>query len=307
MFLARTRLAGVLVIAALLPACSTSTRTPKQAARVTVTRPKKQVIAVPRQYPCQIQSHHRIDVRTPIKGYLTAINVKEGQAVKARDLLFEINSTHDKDGSQVAGYDLGQIKAPFDGVIGSIAFSRGSAVQKGATLTTLSDNSRMRINFAVAESQYHEYQRAHLNQHPEDVKVELVVNGNTFNEAGKFDLASMNLIPQHGQYTLRADFTNPGGILRHGQAGLLTVSLTLHDAIVIPQQATIADHDEHYVYVVDQAHVAHRRKVQIRDETDGLFVIQNGVGVDDVIVLDGVGKVHDGEPVQYDPVARTSD
>ncbi len=298
-----------MVIATLLPACSTSPRAPKQAAHVTVTKPKQQVISVPRQYPCQIRSHHHIDVRTPIKGYLTAINVKEGQAVKSRDLLFEINSTHDKEGPQVASDDPGQIKAPFDGVIGSIAFSQGSAVQKGATLTTLSDNSRMRINFAVSEYQYREYQRARLNQHPEDVKIELVVNGNTFSEAGKFDLASMNLNPEHGQYTLRADFTNPDGLLRHGQAGLLTVSLTLHDAIVIPQQATIADHDEHYVYVVDQAHVAHRRMVEIRDEVDGLFVIQSGVGVDDTIILDGIRQIKDGDKVQYDAPASggTSD
>lgn len=300
MLLPRTRLLCLLVLAALLPACTDSTRTPQPVPHVTVTRPKQQVIAVPRQYPCQIRSHHHIDVRTPIKGYLAVINVKEGQSVKSGDSLFEMTSTFDKDRPQLANDDPGQIKAAFDGMIGAIAFKRGSAVQIGATLTTLSDISRMRINFAVSEAQYSEFQKANLDEHPEDVQVELVVNGDVYPHGGKLNLASMNLSPQHGQYTLRADFPNPDSLLRHGQVGILTVSLTLHDAIVIPQQATFADRDERYVYVVDKTNVAHRRHIEIRDEADGLFVIQKGVDVDDTIVLDGVRQVKDGEKVQFD-------
>lgn len=303
MLLARRRLIGLMLIAALLPACNASTRTPKQPPRVSVIRPTRQAIAVPRQYRCEIRSHHHIDVRTPIKGYLAAINFKEGQSVKAGDLLFEITTTFDRDRPQVASDDPGQIKAAFDGVIGAIPFSRGSALQQGATLTTLSDNSRMRVNFAVSEVQYSEYRRARLDEHPEDVKVELAVNGATLNEGGKLNLASMNLNPQHGQYPLRADFPNPNGLLRHGQGGVLTVSLMLHNAIVIPQEATFADRDEHYVYVVDKANIAHRRQIEIRDEADGLFVIQKGVDVDDLIVLEGIRQVKDGDKVQYDAPA----
>ena len=300
MSLVRTRLAGVMLVAALLPACSVSSGPPRQPIRVTVTRPKKSVVAIPRQYACQIQSHHHIEVRTPLKGYLTAINVKEGQAVKPGDLLFEINSTLDKDGAPIASDDPGQIKAPFAGVIGSLAVPQVSAVQIGETLATLSDSSQMRIDFKVSEAGYREYERANLTQHPEDVKVELVVNGDKFNHTGKLEPASMNLSPQHGQYTLRADFPNPDGLLHQGQTGTLIVSLTQHYALVIPQQATFADHDERYVYVVDKTNIAHRRRVEVQGEVDDLFVIQSGVDIDETIVLEGIGKIQDGETVQYD-------
>ena len=78
------------------------------------------------------------------------------------------------------------IKAPFDGVVGRLPRQQGSLVQKGETLTTLSDNSLMWVYFNVPEARYLEYKSANLDQHKDDLKIELVLaNGNKFHQLGK--------------------------------------------------------------------------------------------------------------------------
>lgn len=301
MSLLRTRLPGLMLIAVLLPACSSSSSPPRKVAHVTVTPLRKQAIRIARQFPCQIQSQHHIQVRTPIKGYLTAIKFKDGDTVKRDDLLFEITSSTDKERQPIQDqHDPGVIKAPFAGVIGSLLVPQGSAVQQGESLTTLSDSSEMRVDFDVPEARFREFERASLDHPPEEMKIELMVNGDKFNQPGKLDTTSLNLGPKDGTFTLRADFPNPDLSLRHGKTGIVVVSLIQHDAVVIPQRATFEVQGNRYVYVVDKTNVAHRRPIDIQNEVDDLFVIDAGLGVDDKIILDGIGPIQDGDTVSYD-------
>ena len=99
---------------------------------------------------------------------------------------------------------------------------------------------------------------------------------------------------------VRADFPNPDGLLRHGQTGTILIHRKLHDAIVIPTEATYEILDKRYVYVVDKDDVAHGREIVVQNEMDDIFVIKKGVGVGDRIVLEGLRQVRDGEKVEYE-------
>ena len=55
-----------------------------------------------------------------------------------------------------------------------------------------------------------------------------------------------------------------------------------------------------YVYVIDEDDVAHQREIVVQNELEDLFVIKNGVGVDDKIVLEGIRQVRDGDKVEYE-------
>src|SRR6186997_1962377 len=75
-----------------------------------------------------------------------------------------------------------------------------------------------------------------------------------------------------GNIAFRADFSNPGGLLRQGQTGTILMHRKVHDAIVIPMRATYEILDKRYVYVVDNDDVAHQRQIVVQDETDDIFV-----------------------------------
>ncbi len=58
--------------------------------KVLVTSPEAKSVSILQQYVCQIHSQRHINVRALEGGYLEAISVKEGQAVKKGDSMFKI-------------------------------------------------------------------------------------------------------------------------------------------------------------------------------------------------------------------------
>jgi len=58
--------------------------------KILATCPAAQSITLTQEYVCQIRSQRHIEVRALEMGYLEAIPIKEGQAVKTDDLLFKV-------------------------------------------------------------------------------------------------------------------------------------------------------------------------------------------------------------------------
>ena len=63
---------------------------PDEQHKITVTSPIAKDVIITQQYVCQIHSRRHIDVCALEDGYLNAILIKEGQAVKEGDVMFEI-------------------------------------------------------------------------------------------------------------------------------------------------------------------------------------------------------------------------
>jgi membrane fusion protein (multidrug efflux system) len=191
------------------------------------------------------------------------------------------------------------LRAPFDGMVDHVSAHQGSFVKDGDTLATLSDNSVMWVFFNVNKDHYPDYM-SNQQQHEGDTIELVLANGNKFPQTGKIGVIGANFDIETGNIPCRADFPNPDRLLRHGQTGTVLVTRTLKDAIVIPERATYENLDKRYVYVVDQDAVAHRREIVVQNEIDDKLVINQGVGVGDRIVLEGIRQVRDGEKVEYE-------
>lgn len=192
------------------------------------------------------------------------------------------------------------VKAPFDGVVGRLQHQRGSMIERGEVVTTLSDNSSLTVYFNVSEARYLEYM-TDLKEHHQDLQIDLVLgNGSKFQHTGKIGAIVAVFNTKTGGIPFRADFPNPDRLPCHGQTGTVLVHRVVNDAIVIPQHATFENLQKRYVYVVDNQNVAHQREVVIQNEVDDLFVIKKGIDVDDKIVLEGVRHVRDGEKLEYE-------
>ena len=294
---------------------------------IVVTSPKATDVIITQPYVCQIHAQRHINVRALENGYLEEISVKGGQAVKKGDSMFKIkpakarakanltkaesNSTDVRApsdaialaGSEVLIRELNftNIKAPFDGIVDRLHEQLGSLIKEGDILTTLSDNSVMWAYFNVPEAQYLEYMAARKQNKDEDSKVELVLaNGNKFPQSGKIGAIEGQFNNETGNIPFRADFPNPDGLLRHGQTGTVLIHRTLHDATVIPIRAAYEIMDKRYVYVVDNDDVVHQREIISQHEMDDIYVIKNGVGVGDRIVVEGISQIDDGEKVEYE-------
>jgi membrane fusion protein, multidrug efflux system len=141
------------------PACNSYGPQPQDdAKKITVGIVQSKSSTIKQPYKCRIESHRHIEVRTEADGHLAAILVKEGQAVKRGDLLFQVGPPTGKERREAEKPDkMVSIEAPFDGLVGRLPCQRGSFVPKYETLTTLSDSSKMSVYFDVPEKHYLEY------------------------------------------------------------------------------------------------------------------------------------------------------
>lgn len=209
-----------------------------------------------------------------------------------------------------AEFRFTKIVAPFHGIVDRQYVQQGSLVEEGDMLTTLSDNELMWVYFNVPEVDYLRYKSLpHVNDAESPQRLELtgatirlrLANGEIFgHDAGDTVTVESNFDSATGNIQFRADFPNPDHLLRHGQTGTLLIDETLEDALVIPQRATFEILDKTYVFVVGDDGVARQRVVTIAHELEDVFVVGEGLSVDDRIVLEGVRHVHDGERVEFE-------
>jgi membrane fusion protein (multidrug efflux system) len=192
-----------------------------------------------------------------------------------------------------------EIKAPFSGLMDRLHLRKGSLVDEGDLLTTLSDNSEMWVYFNVPEAEYLDY--ASQVQPEERKAVSLVMaNGEEFGQAGRVNVIEAEFNHETGTIPFRADFPNPDGLLRHGGTGNIQMKKLVKGAVLVPQKATFEILDHHYVFVVDKDDVLTQQRIQISEEIEDLFIVSKGVTAEDKIVVEGLQQAKSGEKAEYD-------
>ena len=203
-----------------------------------------------------------------------------------------------------------EVKSPADGVVGTLPYRVGTLVSSGMPkpLTTVSDNSDMYVYFSMTENQMLELTRRYGSKDKalaEMPAVSLQLNDrSTYPQEGKIETISGVIDTSTGTVSLRAVFPNKDGLLTSGGSGNVIVPLKKEDCIVIPQAATYELQDKVFVYkVVDGK--AQSAPVQVTRVNGGQeYIVENGLQVGDVIVVEGVGLLREGTPVVAKPASE---
>lgn len=198
-----------------------------------------------------------------------------------------------------------EIRAPFDGIMDHFHVRLGSMVDEGELLTTLSDNSKVWVYFNVHESAYLDYVGKSEKEKMDKVKLRLA-NGKEFPYTGIVETIEADFNNETGNIPFRATFPNPKGLLRHGQTGDILLPVQLNNALIIPQKATFEVLDKKYVYVKDRNNKLQAREISIQTEIPHLYIVSGGIGENDVILIEGLKKVKNGEEVKglYEPMRK---
>ena len=197
-----------------------------------------------------------------------------------------------------------ELKAPFPGLVDRLHMRNGSLVDEGDLLTTLSDNSEVWVYFNVPERDYLEY--ASEDQPDERKKVELVMaNGKTFDQPGRINAIEAEFNNETGTIAFRADFSNPKGLLRHGETGSIRMRKLVHGALLLPQKATFEVLDHHYVLVLDKDDKVVQQRIRIDEEIEDLFIVSGGLSEQDKIIVEGIRQVKAGEKAEYEFLETT--
>ncbi|GGX05362.1 efflux RND transporter periplasmic adaptor subunit [Aquimarina muelleri] len=122
----------------------------------------------------------------------------------------------------------------------------------------------------------------------------VLANGSTYSEKGKIETSTGQVNKNTGTISLRAVFNNPNQLLTNGNSGKIRIPTVYENAIVIPQKATFEQQGNIMLFKLDQGNKVKTSIVKVKTTIDNLYVVESGVDVKDKIIVFGVGKLRNG-------------
>jgi len=186
------------------------------------------------------------------------------------------------------------ITAPFDGVVGLRNVSVGSLLTPGTVVTTLIDDSVMKLDFPVPELFMARVRpgltvRARTRAYPDR------------EFTGEVASVSNLVDPVTRAFQVRARIPNPDRLLRPGMLMTVTLESAPRRALVIPEEGLTTTGRRHFVLEVEEhgdGLVARRREVEIGSRRPGEVEVVDGVQAGSRIVVHGGFRLADGDPVR---------
>lgn len=184
------------------------------------------------------------------------------------------------------------IKAPFAGVLGLRNVSVGALVEPGDLITTLDDDSVMKLEFPIPS--------IHLGA----LHAGLAVSATSaaFGERefrGDVRAVDSRIDPVTRSILIRARLPNADRALKPGLLMRVELHANPRDSIAIPEEALTGLGDKQYVFVVDPAHenLVERREVRLGGRTPGVAEIVAGLKAGEQVITQGTTKVKPGDRV----------
>lgn len=202
-------------------------------------------------------------VKSPVDGYIGAINLREGALVGPSDPtpLTTVSNTD-------------QMFAYFS--MNEVEYLNFLQETKGASL-----NEK-------------------LSHFPE---VELVlVNGSMYERKGKIETVTGQVNAATGTIQFRAVFDNPGRILATGNSGTVRIPKTLSQVVVVPEVSSYEQQGKTYVYLLQEDSSVVQHLIRPAARIDQLIAVQEGLKEGDRIVAQGIGQLRDQMKIKPRPI-----
>ncbi|CAN5559244.1 efflux RND transporter periplasmic adaptor subunit [soil metagenome] len=182
------------------------------------------------------------------------------------------------------------IRAPFSGWVSLRTISAGAVVSAGTEIATISDLSRIKLDFAVPETLL-----ALVKPGLPIVAKAAAYPDQPFH--GTIETIDPVLDPQTRAATVRAILPNGDRALKPGMLLTVTIEASARIAQAVPELAVVGDGDESFVFVVDGAKAA-RVPVKTGVRQNGMVEIVRGLRPGQRVVTEGVVKISDGQRVR---------
>ncbi|WP_299446702.1 efflux RND transporter periplasmic adaptor subunit [uncultured Phascolarctobacterium sp.] len=195
------------------------------------------------------------------------------------------------------------VTAPFSGRIDTTALEVGNFVTAGqTTLAKISDTNPVFIKFSVAETEYLKLLNA--NNSLDNLRA-VLADGSTYELTGRVSEVNRGINDATGTMTIRALFENPNRKLLPGMfAHIRAIGGEKSDAMLIPQRAVVELMYKKFVYVIGSDNKVSMKEVTLGQKVDRMVIVESGLQGDEVLVVEGTGKVRQGAEVQAQPMTE---
>jgi membrane fusion protein, multidrug efflux system len=199
------------------------------------------------------------------------------------------------------------VKAPINGRIGRAAASVGDYVSPElGPLATIVSQDPIYVTFPVTQRQFLTFRESNGDTADTStlaIKIRLA-NGELYDRVGTIDFVDVEVDPGTDTLTVRAVVENPEGTLIDQQLVTAVVeSAEPQTALLVPQQAVLAEQGGRYVLVVGDGNTVEQRPITVGRTVDGSYVVTDGLGEGDQVITEGIQRVRPGMVVDPAPAA----
>lgn len=185
------------------------------------------------------------------------------------------------------------ITAPFDGILGLRNISVGTLLQPGMIITTLDDDSVMKLDFDVPS--------VFLSS----IKEALPIKVSTKAFAGKYfeglvSSVDSQINPVTRSFKVRALIPNPDLTLKPGLLMIVELLKNERMAVMVSEESVLMEGDKTFVFVAEpegEKMVASKRKVTIGLRQPGRIEIMQGLAEGEKVIAHGIMRLNDGAEI----------
>ncbi|MBI3041627.1 MAG: efflux RND transporter periplasmic adaptor subunit [Betaproteobacteria bacterium] len=221
----------------------------------------------------------------------------------------EVKSARARVSEAKLNLDYTRVESPISGTASRAVVSEGSLVSgPNVLLTTVTQTNPMYVIFGIPDRDHLALRRdvdagrLKLPQNGRFKATLKLADGGAYAKGGTLDFTDVRVNTQTGTSEARAEFPNPGNVLRAGEFTRVTLSGAVRPgAIVVPQRAVLESPKGKFVFTVNAESKAEARPVEVGDWTADGWIINGGLKPGDRVIVDGVVKLQlmgPGAPVQ---------
>lgn len=182
------------------------------------------------------------------------------------------------------------VRAPIDGVISKRMAEVGAMAAPTVPMFEIVKADRVKVIAAVSESEI-PYLREGM---PATVRV---VTGEF---EGRVDFVSPVVDPKTRSVKIKIWLDNPDGRIKPGMSADVILTLEIRPkALLVPRTALLTENGESFLFVVESGRAVKRRvKVGLTDEWNAEII--EGIGPEDLVVVEGGNALEEGDPVRIE-------
>jgi multidrug efflux pump subunit AcrA (membrane-fusion protein) len=231
----------------------------------------------------EVKGINEVSVVPKVVGRLVRKIKEEGSYVKKDEVICEI----DRD-EPVLKYTLYELKSPIDGILAKYFVDVGGMVSQQTPVCIISDTSKVRIVFSVAENVVNKIQK--------NSYVRFEVEGKTF--VSKNLQFSNYIDPVSRSMEVRVVLDNPNGDLKSGS--FVKGELVFYEkySLVVPSEAVLDVDNKKVVYVVKDDKTVEEREVKTGLRYKNYTEILSGIKQGEKVVYKGGEILTNGMKVE---------
>ena len=192
-----------------------------------------------------------------------------------------------------------EIRSPIDGRIGPANFTVGNLVSPSSgTLATIVSQDPIYVTFQASEADVIEYKHriaASADKNPHVTIHIKLPDGTVYPRPGRTNLLDVQVQPDTDTVLVRAQLSNPEGMLIPGGiVGVMVERGAPQALLVVPQSAVQLDQAGRYVMVVGPDKKVEQRRITTGVEQGRDIVVTEGLKEGELVIVEGIQKVHPG-------------